>query len=59
VSIGCYDLFALVTARNINELQKTVQMIKKHDVVKRITVNIWVPPPHNNFENIDLQPENS
>jgi len=57
VSLGCYDLFALVTARNINELQKTVQVIKKHSVVKRITINIWVPPPHTNFENIDLQPK--
>lgn len=59
VSVGCYDLFALVTARNINELQKSVQLIKKHNVVKRITVNIWVPPPHPNFLNIQLKPAGS
>jgi len=59
VSVGCYDLFALVTARNINELQKTMQILKKHDSVKRITVNIWVTPPHPIFENIELKPEGS
>lgn len=59
VSVGCYDLFALVTARNINELQKTMQILKKQDAVKRITVNIWVSPPHPIFENIDLKPEGS
>ena len=56
VSVGCYDLFALVTAININELQKTVQLIKKHDAIKRITVNIFVPPPYANFKNIELNP---
>jgi len=57
VSIGTYDLFALVTVKDLNELQKTVKIIKNHSAVKRITVNIWVPLPYNNFSNIDLQPK--
>lgn len=56
VSIGKYDLFVFVTAENISELQKATQAIRKHSEVKRITVNIWVPPPCMNFENIELQP---
>ncbi len=56
VSAGKYDLVALVTAKDINELEKATQEIKKHTVVKKITANIWVPPPYMNFENIELQP---
>lgn len=56
VGIGKYDLVALVTAKDINELEKATQAIKKHTVVKKIAVNIWVPPPCMNFENIELQP---
>jgi Lrp/AsnC family transcriptional regulator, regulator for asnA, asnC and gidA len=56
IGIGKYDLFALVTAENLNELEKVTQIVRKHTVVTRLTVNIWVPPPRTNFENIDLQP---
>jgi Lrp/AsnC family transcriptional regulator, regulator for asnA, asnC and gidA len=56
ISVGKYDLFALVSARNINDLQKVTEAIKKHRVVKSITVNIWVPPPTQTFENIELRP---
>jgi len=56
-SIGKYDFFALVYAENLKELQKVTELIKKHSVVKAVTVNIWVPPPCMNFDNIDLRPK--
>jgi DNA-binding Lrp family transcriptional regulator len=54
VGIGKYDLLAFVTAKNINELEKATQEIRKHNSVKKIAINIWVNSPHMNFENIDL-----
>ncbi len=54
-SVGKYDLFALVYAENVKDLQRVTDVIKKHSIVKRITVNIWVPPARLNFNNIELR----
>ena len=56
VVVGKFDLFALVTAENLNELEKVTEAVRKHTVVTKLTINIWVPPPCSNFKNIELQP---
>jgi Lrp/AsnC family transcriptional regulator for asnA, asnC and gidA len=55
-SIGKYDLTAFMLTKNIQELDRITQAIRKHPGVKRIAVNIWVSQPHFNFENLKLQP---
>jgi len=56
LSIGKYDLCALVYADSLSNLENTTQMVRKRSGVKRITANMWVSKPAFNFENIDLQP---
>jgi DNA-binding Lrp family transcriptional regulator len=55
-SIGKYDLCALLFTKNISELNSLIQTIRKHPGIKRIAANIWVPYPHNLWENLSLQP---
>jgi DNA-binding Lrp family transcriptional regulator len=55
-SIGKYDLCALVFAENINELNKTAQLVKRNFNAREVALNIWSGPPRMTFENINLRP---
>ncbi len=54
-SIGKYDLCALVLAENLNELNRTAQVVKKFGA-REVALNIWSGAPFQFFENIDLKP---
>lgn len=56
-SIGKYDLYALVYAENISELDKVVYAVKRRFKIKTIVVNLFSNKPHFLFDNINLQPE--
>ena len=56
VSVGEYDLCALVFTRNIADLDKIAYTIRERFSARKVTINVWSGPPHNSFENIDLKP---
>jgi DNA-binding Lrp family transcriptional regulator len=56
-SIGKYDFCALVYAKDVNELDKTVYALKRCRGITKIVVNIYSSKPHFLFENINLQPK--
>jgi Lrp/AsnC family leucine-responsive transcriptional regulator len=56
-SFGKYDFCALVFIKELRDLDKITQALKKQPGVTSVTANIWVPEPHQVFENISLQPK--
>jgi Lrp/AsnC family transcriptional regulator for asnA, asnC and gidA len=57
VSIGKYDLSALIYAEDFNSLNDRVEIIKRLNGIRRVVVSIWSGLPLLNFENIDLTPK--
>jgi Lrp/AsnC family transcriptional regulator, regulator for asnA, asnC and gidA len=57
LSVGKYDLCALVFSETLANLENTTQAVKKHKGVRRVTANIWVAKPTMILENIDLKTE--
>jgi DNA-binding Lrp family transcriptional regulator len=57
ISMGKYDLCALVYSENLANLEIITQTVKKHSGVIRITANMWTSKPTLIFENIKLQSE--
>jgi Lrp/AsnC family transcriptional regulator, regulator for asnA, asnC and gidA len=58
LSIGEYDLSALVYAENISSLNDCVDMVRRRFGIRKVTVTVWSGLPFMNYENIDLRPRN-
>jgi DNA-binding Lrp family transcriptional regulator len=56
-SIGKYDFCALVFVKDLRDLDKVTQALKKQPGVTSVTANIWISEPYQVFENINLQPK--
>ena len=56
ISIGEYDLCALVYAENLSKLDKMAYAIREHFGAREVTINVWSGPPQFSFENLDLKP---
>ena len=56
ISIGEYDLCAVVYAENISSLNECVEMAKRRLGIRKVIVNVWSGFPYLNFENIQLNP---
>jgi Lrp/AsnC family transcriptional regulator for asnA, asnC and gidA len=56
LSIGEYDLSALVYAENITNLNDCVDMVRRRFGIRKVTVTVWSGLPFMNYENIDLRP---
>ena len=56
LSIGEYDLSALVYAENISSLNDCVDMVRRRFGIRKVTVSVWSGLPFMNYENIDLRP---
>ena len=56
ISIGEFDLCALVYAESLAQLNKMAYTIREHFEAQEVTINVWSGPPQFSFENIDLQP---
>lgn len=56
-SIGEFNLFSLVYARDLNELDRISGLIKQRSGARKVTVLLWSGPPHMVFENLDIQPQ--
>lgn len=56
ISVGEYDLCALVYAESLSKLDKMAYAIREHFDAREVTINVWSGPPQFMFENIDLQP---
>ncbi len=56
ISIGEYDLSALVYAENISSLNDCIEMVRRRFGIRKVTVTVWSGLPFMNYENIDLQP---
>jgi len=56
ISIGEYDLMAVVYAENMTVLNKRVEDIRRRFGVRRVTVNVWSGIPYLNYGNVDLNP---
>lgn len=53
-TIGNYDLCLFVFAKNVKELDKLKQTIRKQKGVKNIEINIW-HKMHPKFDNIKIE----
>lgn len=56
LSIGEYDLSALVYAENISNLNDCIDMVRRRFGIRKVTVTVWSGLPFMNYENIDLRP---
>jgi len=56
LSIGKYDLRALIFAENLVNLENMTQTVRKRDGVKKIATNMWISKPAMSYQNLDLQP---
>jgi DNA-binding Lrp family transcriptional regulator len=56
ISIGEYDLCALVYAENIANLNEKTDAVRRRFGIRKVIVNVWSGIPHMDFENIDLNP---
>jgi Lrp/AsnC family transcriptional regulator for asnA, asnC and gidA len=56
LSIGEYDLCALVYVESLAKLDKIAYSIREHFNAREVIVNVWSGPPDSNYENLDLQP---
>jgi Lrp/AsnC family transcriptional regulator for asnA, asnC and gidA len=54
VSIGKYDLTALVFAENITALNERVETVRRFNGIRKVVVMVWSGLPHLNFENVKL-----
>jgi Lrp/AsnC family transcriptional regulator for asnA, asnC and gidA len=58
VSIGKYDLYALIYAENFESLNDRVEMVRRLRGIRKVVVSVWSGLPILNYENIDLMPKN-
>jgi DNA-binding Lrp family transcriptional regulator len=56
-SLGKYDFCALVFVKDLRDLDKVTQSLKKQLGVTSVIANIWVPEPFQTYENLNLQPK--
>lgn len=56
VSIGEYDLNAVIYAEDIATLNQRLEVIKRKFGLRKVSINVWSGLPQLNFNNIDLQP---
>jgi DNA-binding Lrp family transcriptional regulator len=56
LSIGKYDLHALVYAKDFNNLNERVAMVRKLTGIRKVEVSVWSGLPASNYANLDLIP---
>jgi DNA-binding Lrp family transcriptional regulator len=54
LSIGKYDLHALVYAKDFNDLNERVAMVRRLTGIRKVEVSVWSGLPASNYENLDL-----
>lgn len=57
ISVGKYDYCSLVFVKDLRDLDKVTQALKKQPGVISVTANIWIPEPYQIFENLNLKPK--
>jgi Lrp/AsnC family transcriptional regulator for asnA, asnC and gidA len=57
VSIGTFDIHALVYAKDQIDLNNRVNMIRRLQGVRKVAVFIWSGMPLANYRNVDLNPQ--
>jgi Lrp/AsnC family transcriptional regulator for asnA, asnC and gidA len=57
LSMGEYDISALIYAENIASLNERVEAVRRRFGVRKVIINVWSGLPNMNFENIDLMPK--
>lgn len=57
VSIGKYDLYALIYAEDFNALNDRVEMVRRLNGIRKVAVSVWSGLPLINYENVDLMPK--
>ena len=57
LSIGEYDLSALIYAENISSLNDCVDMVRRRFGIRKVTVTVWSGLPFMNYENVNLRPK--
>jgi Lrp/AsnC family transcriptional regulator for asnA, asnC and gidA len=57
VSIGKYDLCALIYAENITNLNERIETVRRLSGIRKVVVIVWSGIPYLNFEKINLTPE--
>jgi DNA-binding Lrp family transcriptional regulator len=56
LSIGKYDLHALVYAKDFNNLNERVAMVRRLTGIRKVEVSVWSGLPASNYANLDLLP---
>lgn len=56
LSIGKYDLHALVYAKDFNNLNERVAMVRRLCGIRKVEVSVWSGLPASNYANLDLLP---
>lgn len=54
LSIGKYDLHALVYAKDFSNLNERVAMVRRLSGIRKVEVSVWSGLPASNYENLDL-----
>jgi Lrp/AsnC family transcriptional regulator for asnA, asnC and gidA len=57
VSIGKYDLYALIYAEDLDSLNDRVEMVRRLNGIRKVVVSVWSGLPLLNFENVELIPK--
>jgi DNA-binding Lrp family transcriptional regulator len=56
LSIGKYDLHALVYAKDFSNLNERVAMVRRLTGIRKVEVSVWSGLPASNYANLDLLP---
>jgi Lrp/AsnC family transcriptional regulator for asnA, asnC and gidA len=57
VSIGKFDLHALIYSKDQNDLNNRVAMVRRIAGVRKVSVFIWAGVPIANWDNVDFLPQ--
>lgn len=57
VSIGKYDLYALIYAEDFDSLNDRVEMVRRLAGIRKVVVSVWSGLPILNYENLDMTPK--
>jgi Lrp/AsnC family leucine-responsive transcriptional regulator len=57
LSIGKYDLHALIYAKDFDQLNGIVEMIKRRSGIRKVTVYVWSGLPSLNYDNLHFMPK--
>jgi Lrp/AsnC family transcriptional regulator for asnA, asnC and gidA len=57
VSIGKYDLCALIYAEDITSLNERIETVRRLSGIRKVSVIVWSGIPYLNFEKINLMPQ--